>query len=178
MFQLRGGMSNAEPASAGITFQFHIIDTVQSVCKNLVRIIENVKCHPRPWIPNDTPRKGIPERQALVMATVVSKILDHLKDGGGLQGKDIANIVAVSPATVSRWSSGKATPDLKTQMIIAELRYVVDRLADFYTPDETRLWLHARHPILHNARAIDLINAGRTEEVLAVIEALDAAAYT
>ena len=107
------------------------------------------------------------------MATAVSKILDHLKDDGGLQGKDIANIVAVSPATVSRWSSGKATPDLKTQTVIAELRYVVDRLADFYTPEETRLWLHARHPMLDNARAIDLINSGRTEQVLAIIEALD-----
>src|SRR5271166_213289 len=129
-------------------------------------------------IPNNARRNGVKERQVVVMATAVSKILDHLKDDGGLHGKDIANIVAVSPATVSRWSSGKATPDLKTQTVIAELRYVVDRLADFYTPDETRLWLHARHPMLGNARAIDLINSGRTEEVLAVIEALDSGAYT
>ena len=112
------------------------------------------------------------------MRSAVSRILDHLKDDGGLQGKDIANIVAVSPATVSRWSSGKATPDLKTQTVIAELRYVVDRLVDFYTPEETRLWLHASHPMLGGARPIDLINAGRTAEVLAVIEALDSAAYT
>ena len=112
------------------------------------------------------------------MASAVRKILDHLRDDGGLQGKDIANIVSVSPATVSRWSSGKATPDLKTQTVIAELRYVVDRLSDFYTPDETRLWLHAIHPMLNNERAIDLINNGRTEDVLAVIEALDAGAYT
>jgi len=112
------------------------------------------------------------------MTSAVSRILDNLKDEGGLQGKDIANIVSVSPATVSRWSSGKATPDLRTQTVIAELRYVVDRLADFYTPDETRLWLHARHPMLGAARAIDLINAGRTQEVLAVIEALDSGAYT
>ena len=69
-------------------------------------------------------------------------------------------------------------PDLHTQTIIAELRYVVDRLAEFYTPGETRLWLYARHPMLGGARAIDLINAGRTEEVLAVIEALDCGAYT
>lgn len=112
------------------------------------------------------------------MSTAVSKILERLKDDGGLQGKDIANIVAVSPATVSRWSSGKATPDLRTQTVIAELRYVVDQLADFYTPDETRIWLHAKHPMLNNERAIDLINEGRTEEVLAVIEALDAGAFT
>ncbi len=112
------------------------------------------------------------------MSTAVSRILERLKDDGGLQGKDIANIVAVSPATVSRWSNGKATPDLRTQTVIAELRYVVDRLADFYTADETRLWLHAKHPMLKGERAIDLINSDRTEEVLAVIEALDAGAYT
>ena len=112
------------------------------------------------------------------MSTAVSRILERLKEDGGLQGKDIANIVAVSPATVSRWSNGKATPDLRTQTVIAELRYVVDRLADFYTADETRLWLHAKHPMLKGERAIDLINIGRTEEVLAVIEALDAGAYT
>ena len=112
------------------------------------------------------------------MASAVSRILDHLKDDGGLQGKDIANIVAVSPATVSRWFSGKATPDLKTQTVIAELRYVVDRLSDFYTPEETRLWLHASHPMLRGARPIDLINNGRTADVLAVIESLDSGAYT
>jgi transcriptional regulator with XRE-family HTH domain len=117
------------------------------------------------------------ERQALNMSTAVSRIIDHLRDDGGLQGKDIANIVAVSPATVSRWSSGKATPDLRTQTVIAELRYVVDRLADFYTPEETRLWLHAKHPMLNGERAIDLINGGRTEAVLAIIDALDAGAY-
>lgn len=112
------------------------------------------------------------------MQTAVARILDRLKHDGGLQGKDIANIVAVSPATVSRWSSGKATPDLRTQTVIAELRYVVDRLTDFYTPDEARLWLHAKHPMLGNERAIDLINSGRTESVLGVIEALDTGAYT
>jgi transcriptional regulator with XRE-family HTH domain len=112
------------------------------------------------------------------MAAAVARILDHLKTDGGLQGKDIANIVAVSPATVSRWSSGKATPDLRTQTVIAELRYVVDRLNELYTPEEIRLWLHTSHPMLGGERAIDLINAGRTQEVLAVIESLDAGAYT
>jgi transcriptional regulator with XRE-family HTH domain len=112
------------------------------------------------------------------MPNAVSRILDRLRDDGGLQGKDIANIVAVSPATVSRWSSGKASPDLRTQTVIAELRYVVDRLSDFYTPEETRLWLHTAHPMLNGERAIDLINAGRTQEVLAVIESLDTGAFT
>ena len=111
------------------------------------------------------------------MSAAVRKILDHLREDGGLQGKDIANIVEVSPATVSRWASGKATPDLRTQTVIAELRYVVDRLGDFYTAEETRLWLHTPHQMLGGQRAIDLINSGRTQDVLTVIEALDSGAY-
>jgi transcriptional regulator with XRE-family HTH domain len=111
------------------------------------------------------------------MSTAVARILDDLRAHGGLQGKDIANIVDVSTATVSRWARGNGTPNLRTQTIIAELRYVVDRLSDFYTPDETRLWLHSRHPLLNGERAIDLIYNGRTEEVLAAIERLEAGAY-
>jgi len=34
------------------------------------------------------------------------------------------------------------------------------------------------HPMLNGERAIDLINKGRTEEVLAVIESLDPGAFT
>ena len=112
------------------------------------------------------------------MSEAVTKMLDVLREDGGLQGKDIANIVDVSPATVSRWSHGKASPALKTQTVMAELRYVVDRLSEFYTADETRLWLHTPHQMLDGERAIDLINTGRTEEVLAIIEAIDSGDYT
>lgn len=116
-------------------------------------------------------------RKDAAMSTAVARILDDLRARGGLQGKDIANIVDVSPATVSRWTHGTGSPALRTQTVIADLRYVVERLSDFYTADETRLWLHARHPLLNGERAIDLIAADRTEEVLAVIERLDAGAY-
>jgi transcriptional regulator with XRE-family HTH domain len=111
------------------------------------------------------------------MSTAVARIIEDLRAQGGLQGKDIANIVNVSTATVSRWSNGNGSPSLKTQTVIADLRYVVERLSDFYTPDEARLWLNSRHPLLGNERAIDLINADRTEEVLGVIERLESGAY-
>ena len=55
------------------------------------------------------------------MAAAVAWILEELKTDGGLQGKDVANIVNVSPATVSRWAGGQATPDLHTQTVIADL---------------------------------------------------------
>jgi transcriptional regulator with XRE-family HTH domain len=111
------------------------------------------------------------------MPTALTRVLDQLKLAGHLQGKDIANIASVSPATVSRWQSGKASPTLGTQTMLAELRFVVDRLTDFYKPDEARLWLHAPHPLLGGKRAVDLIVSGRTQDVLAAIDAIDSSAF-
>ncbi len=110
------------------------------------------------------------------MSTAVARIIDDLRTRGGLQGKDIANIVDVSTATVSRWSHGTGSPTLHTQTVIADLRYVVERLSDFYTAEETRLWLYSRHPLLNGERAIDLIGNDRTEEVWAAVERMDAPA--
>jgi transcriptional regulator with XRE-family HTH domain len=112
------------------------------------------------------------------MASAVALIIDHLKEAGGLKSSDVANVAAVSPATVSRWTSGKAFPHPKTQLLISDLRYVVDRLGEFYSPEETRLWLYSKHRLLNGERAIDLIHAGRTDEVLTVIESLDQGTYT
>ena len=112
------------------------------------------------------------------MASAVSKIIDDLRDRGGLKGTDVANIAEVSPATVSRWTSGKALPHPKTQLVISDLRYIVDRLSEFYTPEETRLWLYLRHRLLEGARAIDLINQGQADKVLSVLESLDEGTYT
>ncbi len=111
------------------------------------------------------------------MANAIANLIDDLQGRGRLKGTDVANIADVSAATVSRWRTGKATPQPRTQLLIADLRYVVDRLADIYTPDETRIWLYSRNALLDGERAIDLIREKRTEEVLAVIERLDAGAY-
>jgi uncharacterized protein (DUF2384 family) len=112
------------------------------------------------------------------MSGAVSKILDDLRERGGLKGMDVANIAAVSPATVSRWTAGKAFPHPKTQLVISDLRYVVDRLAEFYSPEETRLWLYSKHQLLNGERPIDLIHENRADEVLTVIESLSEGTYT
>jgi uncharacterized protein (DUF2384 family) len=112
------------------------------------------------------------------MSGAVSKILDDLRERGGLKGMDVANIAAVSPATVSRWTAGKAFPHPKTQLVISDLRYVVDRVAEFYSPEETRLWLYSKHQLLNGERPIDLIHENRADEVLTVIESLSEGTYT
>ena len=109
--------------------------------------------------------------------SAVARLVGDLKKYGGLNGRDIANIVGVSPPTVSRWSKGVGAPSIQKQAVIAELRWVAERLSDFYAPDEARLWLHSAHPLLNGERAIDIINQGRTSEVLEVIEQLDSGTY-
>lgn len=112
------------------------------------------------------------------MPSAVAKIIDDLRDRGGLKGIDVANIAEVSPATVSRWTSGKALPHPKTQLIISDLRYIVDRLSEFYTPEETRLWLYSKHRLMDGLRAIDLIHQGQADRVLAILESLDEGTFT
>lgn len=112
------------------------------------------------------------------MGTVVATMIDDLRRRGGLKGTDVANVASVSPATVSRWTSGTSSPHPKTQLLISDLRYVVDRLSELYDPEETRVWLYAKHRLLDGERAIDLIHAGRSDEVLAIIESLSEGSYT
>lgn len=111
------------------------------------------------------------------MTNAVVKTIEDLRERGALSGIDVANVAEVSKATVSRWSNGRAAPHPKTQLILSDLRYVVDRLAEFYTPDETRTWLYSRNDLLDGQRAMDLIHNGRTEDVLVAIERLGSLAY-
>lgn len=109
----------------------------------------------------------------MAMPGAVVRFLDDLQHSGGLSGSDIANIVDVSKATVSRWRSGRFKPQPRQEVIIAALYYVVDRLHEYYSSEEVRAWLYARHPQLNGERAIDLIHDNRTVEVLRVLDRLD-----
>lgn len=107
----------------------------------------------------------------------VARVLSDIANDGGLSGVDIANVVDVSKTTVSRWKSGHMRPQPRHELILSDLRYVVGRLQEFYTSEEIRTWLYARHPQLDGQRAIDLIHDDRTSEVLAVLERLESGAY-
>jgi transcriptional regulator with XRE-family HTH domain len=107
----------------------------------------------------------------------VSRYLGGLQAEGGLKGADIANITDVSPATVSRWKTGAMKPHPRNELILSDLYYVVGRLSEYYSAEEIRSWLYARHPQLDGQRAINLIHDGKSIEVLRVLERLDSGAY-
>jgi transcriptional regulator with XRE-family HTH domain len=107
----------------------------------------------------------------------VSQTIEHLGKQGRLSGVDVANVADVSKSTVSRWTSGKAEPHPRTQLILSDLKYVVDQLVEFYSPEEVRTWLYARNALLSGQSAMNLIHEGRTEEVLSAIQRLRSLAY-
>jgi transcriptional regulator with XRE-family HTH domain len=119
----------------------------------------------------------VSRRRARGGEPLIPRYLEELREVGGLKGSDIANITAVSKATVSRWAQGAASPHPRTQLILSDLHYIVGRLEAYYAADEIRAWLYARHPQLEGERAIDRIHEGRSEEVLRILDRLDAGAY-
>jgi uncharacterized protein (DUF2384 family) len=111
------------------------------------------------------------------MNAAVARYIGSLQDHGGLKGTDIANFTDVSSATVHRWKAGSHVPHPKTQLLLAQLHYIVSRLDDYYTPEEVRHWLYAPHPQLEGKRAIDSIVNDQAAEVIAILDRLDADAY-
>ena len=112
-----------------------------------------------------------------VATSPVVHFISDLQEAGGLKGIDIANFTDVSKATVSRWTNGKKNPHAKTQLILSDLHYVVMRLTSYYSPEEIRAWLYARHPQLGGQRAIDLIYEDKSEEIIGILDRLDSDAY-
>jgi uncharacterized protein (DUF2384 family) len=107
----------------------------------------------------------------------VARYINDLEVVGGLSGTDIANITSVSKSTVTRWTKGALKPRPHMQLVLSDLHYVVSRLQEYYSADEIRTWLYARHPQLDGERAIDVINQEQSERVLNVLDRLDAEAY-
>ena len=127
---------------------------------------------------SETKRSIYPrEIMSTAQAKPVMHFIERLQQAGGLKGTDIANMAGVSKSTVSRWVSGRKSPHPDTQLKISDLSYVVMRLSEFYPREEVRAWLYARHPQLEGERAMDLIFGDRTEEIIAILDRLDADAY-
>lgn len=102
----------------------------------------------------------------------IARKLEAIEAKGALRSIDVANILDIRPETVSRWNQGKAFPHPEKQKILLELEYIVDQLADHYEPRDARLWLHSRQKRLGSATPVELIQQGRIDEVIDVINQL------
>jgi transcriptional regulator with XRE-family HTH domain len=109
--------------------------------------------------------------------SAITRKLDNITEKGGMRLVDVANVLGTRPETVSRWNQGKAFPHPSTEKQLLELEWVIEQLADFYEPQEARLWLFSRQKLLNGETPADLIAAGKSDEVLAVISQIRDSTY-
>ena len=109
--------------------------------------------------------------------TAIARKLENITSKGGMRFVDVANVLRTRPETVSRWNQGKAFPHPSTERQLLELEWIIEQLADFYTPQEARFWLFSRQKLLDGRIPANLIAEDKSEEVLAVISQLREAVF-
>lgn len=107
----------------------------------------------------------------------LARKLDLIQKDAGVQGREIAQLLATTPQTVSRWRTGKAEPQSRSLNRLLTLAWLVEELSEFYAPDEARLWLFSPHRLLKGQRPAERIEEDRTDDVLALIAQLRDGAY-
>lgn len=111
------------------------------------------------------------------MTSAVALRLDSIKDRAGVRSREIAELLATTPQTVSRWQQGRVDPHPAKLHQLLALEWLATQLAEFYAPDEARLWLYSPHKLLAGKRPAELIAQGDTDSVLALIDQLRDGAY-
>jgi uncharacterized protein (DUF2384 family) len=111
------------------------------------------------------------------MTTAVARKLESLRTKGAMRNIEVANLLGTRPETVSRWNQGRAYPHANTEKTLLELEYIVDQLADFYSPTEARQWIFAPQKLLDGVSPAELIRNGRIDEVMRLVSQLREAVY-
>jgi transcriptional regulator with XRE-family HTH domain len=111
------------------------------------------------------------------MASALVERLEKIKELGGITGRDVAQLMDTTPETVSRWSSGRIDPQRERLQRLLELEFFLTELAEFYSPEEAKLWLFSPQKLLGGQTAAARIQAGKTQDVFALLDQLRSGAY-
>jgi uncharacterized protein (DUF2384 family) len=82
----------------------------------------------------------------------------------------LAEILGVSRSRVTRWLKGAGIDPLNAEKVDL-LELVWSNLLRVYEPEAARAWLWGVNPLLGDRRPIDLVRAGRAEELMRAIRA-------
>jgi transcriptional regulator with XRE-family HTH domain len=111
------------------------------------------------------------------MAEALARQLDELQQRAGIRFREVAQLLDTTPQTVSRWKSGKVEPQPDRLKQLLALTWLAEELAEFYSPEESRLWLFKPHKLLNGDTPADRIRAGKLDDVRALIAQLKDGAY-
>jgi len=110
-------------------------------------------------------------------SAVATSLVESVHENAGISFRDVAQLMNTTAETVSRWRNGRAEPQAVKFKKLATLAWLAEQLAEFYSPDEARLWLFTPQRLLGGARPADLIEEDRLDEVLALIKQLQDGAF-
>jgi uncharacterized protein (DUF2384 family) len=102
---------------------------------------------------------------AIATATKVEALRDDLGSGAA-----VANLLGVSRSRVTRWLKGEGIDPLNAERVDL-LELVWSSLVRIYPAEAAKEWLLGLNPNLGDRRPIDLIRAGRAEELMRAIRA-------
>jgi uncharacterized protein (DUF2384 family) len=88
----------------------------------------------------------------------------------------VADLLGVSRSRVTRWLQGAGIDPLNAERVDL-LELVWSSLLRIYEPDAARAWLLGINPSLGDRRPIDLVRAGRAEELMRAIRSERADSY-
>jgi putative toxin-antitoxin system antitoxin component (TIGR02293 family) len=89
-----------------------------------------------------------------------------------IDASGVARILDRDPKTVQRWLRHATAPRWDVREIVLALNVVLERLSDVIDPTAAEDWLFTPVPAFENQRPVELIRAGRSREVLDLIDAL------
>lgn len=111
------------------------------------------------------------------MSSAVATRLDSIREQGGIHSREVAQLLDTTPQTISRWRTGRSSPQPTGLQRLLTLEWLIGELAEFYEPEQARLWLFAPHRLLGGERPADRIQRGELEDVLALISQLSDGAF-
>jgi transcriptional regulator with XRE-family HTH domain len=117
------------------------------------------------------------DERVSIMASALAERLENIKELGGIAGRDVAQLLDTTPETVSRWSTGKIDPQRERLQRLLELEFFLTELAEFYSPEEAKLWLFSPHKLLGGESAAARIQAGKIQDVFALLDQLRSGVY-
>jgi len=106
------------------------------------------------------------------MPGAVAVRLDSIQKGASISASEVADLLGTTSQTISRWRRSTVKPEQQRLRLLLDLDWLISQLADFYEPDEARMWLFARHQLLDGERPFDRIKNGRMDDVIALIDQL------
>ena len=91
-------------------------------------------------------------------------------------GAAVADLLGVSRSQVTRWLQGSGIDPLNAERVDL-LELVWSNLLRVYQPEAARAWLLGSNPNLGDRRPVDLVRAGKAEELMRAIRAERADAF-